>query len=419
MRQMWQVLARHRDYRFLLSAGLVSLAGDWVLNIGLLYYVYAVTGSTLASGTVLLLALLPQMLLGSVAGVFVDRWDRRRTMIAANLLLAIGLLPLLAFHDKSQVWIAYLVVLYQSCVEQFFTPAESSLVPHLVDERDLITANALNGQNRNIARLVGAAIGGLAAGVGGVTLVALVDAATFATAAALIALIRARPPRPIREATVKPLGALLAEWRSGVDLAWHEPILRVLFILAAITSVGEGIMGTLFAPFVRAVLHGHASAFGAINSAQAVGGLIGGFLVVGVAHRYAPRSLLGWGAIAFGAIDLTMFLYPLGFVAVWPAIVCMIAVGFPGAMVVAAEMTLFQASAPDSHRGRVFGAVGAMQGAAMVAGTVFAGTLGGVIGIVPIIAVQGAGYVVAGAVVLALMPRAVQADTADIEAQAA
>src|SRR5262245_28592974 len=149
MRALWGVLVRHRDYRFLLAAGLVSLTGDWVLSIGLTYYVYAVTGSTMASGTVLLAAFLPQVLLGSLAGVFVDRWDRRRTMIAANLLLATGLLPLLAFDGADRVWIAYVVVLFESCVEQFFTPAASSLAPYLVAEHDLVTANALNGQNRN------------------------------------------------------------------------------------------------------------------------------------------------------------------------------------------------------------------------------------------------------------------------------
>jgi Na+/melibiose symporter-like transporter len=145
---LWSVLSRHRDYRFLLSAGLVSMTGDWILNVGLVYYVYALTGSTLASGTVLLAAIAPQVLIGSIAGVYVDRWDRRRTMIAANVLLAVVLLPLLAVNDASRLWIVYPVVVLSTCVEQFFYPAEQALVPHLVDEGDLITANALNGQNR-------------------------------------------------------------------------------------------------------------------------------------------------------------------------------------------------------------------------------------------------------------------------------
>ncbi len=415
MRGLCRLLARHRDYRFLLSAGLVSLVGDWVLQIGLLFYVYEITGSTMASGTVLLASFLPQVLLGSVAGVFVDRWDRRRTMIAANVLLALGLLPLLAFDDSGRVWIAYLVVFYESCVEQFFTPAESSLVPHLVGADDLITANALNGQNRNIARLVGAAIGGLAAGVGGVALVALVDAATFVVAAVLLSRIRARPV----PAGQRPSTSLLAEWRDGLALASREPTLRVLFAVCAITSVGEGIMGTLFAPFVRDVLHGNGATYGAINAAQAVGGIASGFVVAGFGHRFAARSLLGWGAFAFGAVDLVLFLYPLIDAVIWPALVCMVVVGLPGSVVVAGTATLFQTSSADSHRGRVFGAVGALQGTAMVLGMVVAGTLGDVVGIVPVIAVQGAGYVVAGLLVLGWMPRRDRAVAASLTLQAA
>lgn len=69
MRALWGVLARHRDYRFMLSAGLVSLTGDWILNTGLAYYAYALTGSTLVSGSVLLAGVAPQIFLGSLAGV--------------------------------------------------------------------------------------------------------------------------------------------------------------------------------------------------------------------------------------------------------------------------------------------------------------------------------------------------------------
>ncbi|MGI8613659.1 MAG: MFS transporter, partial [Nocardioidaceae bacterium] len=207
------------------------------------------TGSTLASGSVLLAAIGPQMLLGSVAGVFVDRWDRRRTMIGANVLLGVGLLPLLAVHDAGRLWIVFPVVVYSTCVEQFFAPAEQALVPRLVDDDDLVTANALNGQSRNLARLVGAAIGGVAASAGGIALVALIDAVTFVVAAALIARIRDRRPRPT--VTHDEPASLLREWREGLGLASGAAALRVVFVVAALTGLGQGVMGTLFAPHVR------------------------------------------------------------------------------------------------------------------------------------------------------------------------
>lgn len=120
MKNLWEVLARQRDYRLVLSAGLISLTGDWILRIGLAYHVYALTGSTLASGGLLLASFLPLVVLGSLAGVFVDRWDRRRTMILTNLVHAFVLLPLLVVRDDSTIWVIYLVVLAQSCLQQFF-----------------------------------------------------------------------------------------------------------------------------------------------------------------------------------------------------------------------------------------------------------------------------------------------------------
>ena len=92
MRRAWHLVARHRGYRLLLTAGLISLAGDWILSVGLTYLVYRLTGSTLASGIMLLAWWLPQILLSSLAGVLADRWDRRLTMVFADLLLAAGLL---------------------------------------------------------------------------------------------------------------------------------------------------------------------------------------------------------------------------------------------------------------------------------------------------------------------------------------
>jgi Na+/melibiose symporter-like transporter len=402
MRALWGVLARHRDYRFLLSAGLVSLTGDWILKTGLAYYVYALTGSTLVSGSVLLAGIAPQIFLGSLAGVFVDRWDRRRTMVTANVLLALGLIPLFAVTEAGRLWIVYPIVVFEACLVQFFVPAEQALIPHLVAQEDLVTANALNGQNRNLARLIGAAIGGVAANAGGIALVAMIDASTYVVAAGLIALIVSRPAKLKTGAEQT---SLLTEWRDGITLAAGNPTLRVILIVAGLTSFGEGIMGTLFAPFVRVDLHGSGAAYGAILSAQAIGGIVAGFVAAAIGHRFSSRSLFGWGAVCFGVIDLMMFLYPAVKAVLWPAFLFIVIVGLPGAVMIAGMTTLLQTSSRDSHRGRIFGAIGAIQGATMLVGVCVAGVLGNVVGIMPMLALQGAMYVVGGFFVIARMPR--------------
>jgi MFS family permease len=159
-------------------------------------------------------------------------------------------------------------------------------------------------------------------------------------------------------------------------------------------------MGTLFAPFVRASLHASSSTYGVISAAQAIGGICGGLLAALLGHRCSAARVMGLSALAFGTIDLALFLYPLAYVAAWPAIVLMILVGGPGALLTAAATTLLQRNTTPTHRGRVFGALGAIEGVAIVAGALAAGFLGRSLGIIPTLAAQGGGYVLAGLLVL-------------------
>jgi Na+/melibiose symporter-like transporter len=392
--------------RLLLGAALISVTGDWILRVGLAYYVYVLTGSTLASAVMLLASFVPQIALSSLAGVFADRWDSKRTMVVTNLLLAAGLLPLLAVHRASQVWIIYLVVAAESGVQQFFTPAQQSVIPVLVADDHLVTANALGGQVGDVSRLAGSAAGGLLAAAGGITALTVTDVASFLLAAVLLARLPLAPRRGVAARLMR-LSGLRAEWAEGLRVVAGQRVLRVVLVFLAITCVGEGIMGTLFAPFVRSVLHGSGPDYGFIMSAQAVGGIAGGLIAAALGSRARPALLLGWGAVAFGAVDLILFLYPLGYVAVWPAVVCMVAVGVPGALTMAGGFTLLQRATADGHRGRVFGALGAVEGAATVAGTITAGFGGQSVGIIPVLATQGTGYLIAGvAVVLILRPGA-------------
>lgn len=268
MTRIWRLVADHRDLRLLLSGGLISMTGDWVLNIGLMFYVYKLTGSTLASATLLLIALLPSVLLGSVAGVFVDRWDRRATLVVANLTLGVVLLPAIFVRDADDAWIIYAIALVSGVVEQVVMPAEKALTPSLVPEESLVTANALESQNAQLARLVGSALGGVLAGVGGLAAVVVFDAVSFAVAAALVWGIRARAgnghPGGEEVATVRGVTSVLDDWRAGMLLAAASKPLKVLFFFAGLTSVGEGIMGTLFAPFVSDVLDAGSTAYGTI-----------------------------------------------------------------------------------------------------------------------------------------------------------
>src|SRR3954469_18636059 len=100
---------RHRDFALLWIAGLISVAGDYALIVALPLHAYALTGSAAGTRGGFCAALIPKVLLGSVVGVFVDRWDRKRTMIAADLVQALVLLPLLVVTSADLLWVLYLV----------------------------------------------------------------------------------------------------------------------------------------------------------------------------------------------------------------------------------------------------------------------------------------------------------------------
>ena len=407
LRSPVRLLRRAPDLRLLFGAGLVSLTGDYVLSVGLAYSVYALTGSTLASAAPRLAAFIPQVLVGSIAGVFVDRSGPKRTLVVTNLLLAVGLLPLLVVRGTDQIWLVYVILAVQSGIEVFFSPAEQAFLPRVVDDADLVAANGLNSQIRNMARLVGSGIGGVVAATGGIRAVAVADAITFLVAALLVARIRTAGRAVVEAAGEEAadvvrgrVAALAEEWRAGLRTVTSNRVLRTLMIAMLITSTGEGIMGTLFAPYVRHVLHGSGQVYGVITGVQAIGGVVGGFLVAVVAERWSPVTMVWIGSILFGLIDLAIFLYPLLWVTPWPAAVGMIVVGLPGAVVVAGMMTLYQRNTTDERRGRVFSLIALAQAVSVVIGATLAGFLGGPTGIMPILALQGVGYVVAGLLVL-------------------
>ena len=222
------LLRSHRDLRLLLAAGLVTMTGDWMLSVGLVYTVYDVTGSTLASAGALMAAFVPQVVTGLFAGVFVDRWSRARTMVVGNLLMAVGLAPLLLVHDRGDVWIVYAVLAANAVLDVFVATADSAMLPLIVPGEGRLTANALNGQVGQVARLVGGAAGGVVAATGGLGAVVVVDAASFLLAALLVQLIRTptKPPREVDDDAAP--GAAAAVRRAAVEWIQGATTVRAL-----------------------------------------------------------------------------------------------------------------------------------------------------------------------------------------------
>lgn len=403
---MFAVL-RQRNFALLWFASLISLMGDWMLLIGLPIYIFLLTHSALATSIMFMAGIVPKIVLSSLAGVFVDRWNRKYTMVVCNILLALGLLPLLFFHTNGDLWVIYVVSLLESVLSVFFIPAEEAMIPSLVHESELVTANALGSLNQNIARLVGPSIGGIVAGVLGLNGFVLLDTASYLIAGIMIALIVVDLPatesRVIAGKLANAWRSFWQEWQEGLQLVAQGRQVFSIFSLMAITSLGEGVFSVLFIVFVSQILHGGALELSWLMVAQAVGGVIGGLLIGYVSKRLHLSQLIGYSAIAFGIFDLLIFNYPRFVGGLLPGLFLFVLAGVVGVGIFTGANTLLQNSVSDQYRGRIFGTMGMTSAILMLLGTALAGFLGNPSNVIAFLNIQGSMYILAGVFVLFIL----------------
>ncbi len=390
---------RQRNFALLWTAGLISMVGDWALLATLPVYVYEQTHSTLASGAVLLMYALSGFLVGSIAGVFVDRWDRRRTMIGVNLLQALVVPFLLLAVRDGWLWVVYLVTFIEGSLYAVFWPAESALLPRLVGEERLIPANALNALNDNLARVIGPAIGALVLVQVGFEGAVLFDAVSYLLAALLIIPIAIAGNAAGDAVVDEPAGAwagVWREWREGLRLIGTDQLLRILFVVVAAGALADSLASPLLVPFLVNVADAGEAGLGLFFSVRGVAGLLGSVIVGRFGHLLAPATLLGWSMVAYGVGFLIIVNAP----SILVIVVVMLAlapatVGWP-----TSQQTLLQTAPEDRYRGRVFGAAGTTSSLMALAGFGAGSVLGDVVGVVPLLNLASLLYVGAGVIAL-------------------
>jgi len=392
---------RHRDFALLWWGGLVSVAGDWILMAVLPYVVYVRTGSTVATAGMTVAELLPGILLGSVAGVLVDRWDRRRILVVVNLLQAGTVLGLAVLvMDEGLLGVVYVVAAVQSALSAFSLPAESSLLPTLVPDDELVSANALNALNNRIGRLAGLPLGPVLYATGGLGAVAVADAATFLGAAVLLALMRGRQgARTVAPPVAAPEG-FATQWLDGLRLVRSDRSIRVLFVVFGLMTFGGTMLDPLAAPWVRDVLHGGDGVYAFLMTVHAAAGIGGSALVGAFGHGLSPRFLCGVGSVVAGGLLLVRFNVPVLAVAVVLSLVS----GITSVASSVGADTLAQQRVPDAYRGRVFGTLQATLWLLSLLGAAVGGIGAEHLGVVGMLDVASVLVGVAGVVILVSLP---------------
>lgn len=392
---------RRRNYALLWSAQLISSIGNWVFWIALPFYVYERTGSALETGLMLIVRELPPVLLGSWAGVFIDRWDCRRAVVSSTFLQALVLLLLL----PGEMWLVYLAILCQSVILLFSRPALGALMPRLVGEHELLAANNLSAFGANLASLVGPALGGLLSVRLELAGVVLLRCATLLVSAALAGLISALP-EPDRARTgpdetvgLKAWRTACQDWLAGLRLVRRDRILGALFAITGVVMFGQGIVNVLWVVFVRDVLRGGGPEYGWVQVAVAAGALTGGPILACVSQRLSPGQLIGISSTLVGLLLLATFNLPsLPMILVLQFLAGITAVG-----VSVTHRTLLQASTDERFLGRVLGAHSAIHALLVLGGQALASALGDRVGVVPLLNLAGLLYLPAAIVALVML----------------
>ncbi len=340
------------DFRRLWAGNVVSLFGDWFNTIALYRTVETVSGSPLALGFVFVAKLLPLAIASPVAGLVVDRLNRRRVMIGADLVRAVLVLGFLLVPLGGGLALLYTLTTLQIAVSAFFSPAKSASLPNIVPERDLLTANALVAATWSVMLAVGAAAGGFAVDALGPQAVFVIDSATYLVSAWFIWRTAIPQDTDAAEPTATPVRDGLRTIAEGWRRLRAVPRVGRIALAKATWGVGGGATVFMLVLLGEAVLPGRpALGIGLLFAARGVGTGLGP-----VVARAVFRDEAAWPAL-LGACVVASGVGYVGVSAVgWlPGLVALVlfAHAASGANWVLSTV-LLQKRTEDRFRGRVF-----------------------------------------------------------------
>jgi DHA3 family macrolide efflux protein-like MFS transporter len=356
---------RHRNFSLMWTGQLISTIGNALTSLAASILVYRQTnGSALSVGLMLMATAAPSLLVGLIAGVFVDRYDRKRIMLIADLLRAalVFLIPFIAFSNI--VWL-YLIVMLSSAIGQFFDPAYESILPEAAPDEELAAANSLMAISTFGSTAVGFAAAGLIARFD-ISYAFYLDAFSFLFSAGCILLLRVRKLNLNDETSVK---VVLANLKSGLGYLTRNPALRSIFLLAIPVAVTFGLANSLLLPFAERALNATTFEYGLQEGLTSVGFVIASLLMAGIMNRWREGQ---WMVVGLFGMAVTAVIYSQ-LSAVAFAIGVQVVSGFMNAPYSIARRLLVQRNTAAEMRGRVSSAFFVSSNAFFLVGMAAAG----------------------------------------------
>ena len=353
----FSVIRTNRNFRLLFLGQAVSQLGDWFNAVAVYALLLDLTGSATAVAWMMIVQFMPIAIVGPAAGVVVDRVNRRRLMITADLVRGVLVLGFLLVRRADQVWIAYVVMACTMSGSAFFEPARTATIPNITSAEELLPANAISSATWAAMLAIGASVGGIVTAVAGRDSAFVLNAISFFASAWFIARTR-YDATPAPKPPLVGLAALtgVTDLVEGIRYVRQHSHVAALMVVKAGWGLAGGVLLllTVFGQRVFPLGVGAAAGIGVLYGARGIGAALGPIAlrwIIGQEARQLRRTI----GPAYFMVGL--FYVALAAAPTLPiAAACVLFAHFGGSILWVFSTVLLQHEVPDRFRGRGFAA---------------------------------------------------------------
>ncbi|MCM3477884.1 MFS transporter [Caldibacillus thermoamylovorans] len=374
---------------------MISGLGDWIFLIAMPLYIFDITKSTIATGSMFIIQMLPRLLFGSIAGTFVDKRNKKWTLVIVDVVRAVAL-ALLFFVPSGQLWAFLVIAFIQNLVGTLFIPAHRSLLVATISRERLVEANSITVVSDNIIRIIGPSIGGALLGIAGVEIAIATEIFSYMISSVLLSLVavKSSQQKGVETSLKQKWLEFWGNWWNGLKVVGTNQLYSTIFLMFSFIWLAQGMINVLFVPYVINEMGQTSVEFGWIESVQGIGGLIGGYLLLKLNKKVAPFPLIISSLLASGGFALLQFNIPiLFFVFIMNAFL-----GITDVISSVRLETLLQEQVPENYMGRIFGAYNTLMALTMLIGMSIASFLGEMMGTVMLLNISALLFFLTGIV---------------------
>ena len=381
----------YRDFRVQWIGACTSSIGTWMQIVAQNWLVVSLTHSPFFLGLDAFLQQLPIILFSLIGGVFADRYDRRRTLIASQVVQmgTSGMLALLMFLHVVQIWHILVLSFVTGCAQSFGGPAYQSLIPSLVDKKDLPNAVALNSIQFNVARVLGPLAFGLSLAAfrtWGYSEPQAMNACFLLNSLSFLVVINTLMMLHVKHIPPATSGRMGDELRTGLSYVRHHGSLAALIVLAAATTFLGFALLTFLPIFAEKIFHEGAETYSHLLAFSGAGSILGALIVAWLGKF--PK--MGWTALlvqaAYGVLITAFALSRV----LWVSEILLFLTGAALMVVFSTVTSLVQLIAPNEMRGRVMSIYMIAFRGGMPLGSLVSGYLATYLGAPLVIGINGA-----------------------------